>query len=393
MLWSALLLFACASPAAAQFEAEAAPNPVSKMRLVKFENTPFPYDGEIPEKGGPFLDIQKGDRKGHTSVRGGVYWQDTTYNEKRVLLAFPRGFDPAKPVTLVVYFHGNQARLDRDVVNRQQVARQVLTSGRNTVLIAPAFAVDALDSSSGRFWEPGMFRAFLEEAAYHLSHLLTGTDKAKRIFEAAPVVLVAYSGGYQPAAYSLLYGDADERVSGVVLMDALYGETDKFLAWRARKPGAFFVSAYSGATEGENGSLQRLLRDENVKYETGLPRKIEPGTIAFVPAKEAVHNDFVTRAWTDDPLRLVLSRVPRPTAVAAPPPAVAATPVPQDPNYIARMPRPRPASAIPVPVPPPTMQLQSDVTATTSPPKAEPTGFMSRWPETEFQQMPPPPKR
>ena len=61
-----------------------------------------------------------------------------------------------------------------------------------------------------------------------------------------PVVIVAYSGGYLPAAYSLAHGGARERIKGVVLLDALYGEPDKFARWIEQERGhAFFVSAYS----------------------------------------------------------------------------------------------------------------------------------------------------
>ena len=46
-----------------------------------------------------------------------------------------------------------------------------------------------------------------------------------------PVVIVAYSGGYLPAVYSLTVGGDAGRVRGVVLLDALYGERDKFVSW------------------------------------------------------------------------------------------------------------------------------------------------------------------
>ena len=76
--------------------------------------------------------------------RGGVYWEDTTYSDRRVLLHIPRGFDAALPAVMIVYFHGNLATLERDVVHRrQQVPRQVAESGLNAVLVAPQFAVNA----------------------------------------------------------------------------------------------------------------------------------------------------------------------------------------------------------------------------------------------------------
>jgi hypothetical protein len=384
---SLLFVFALGGAAAAQSAPKKVPQ-ATKMRLATFQTSPFPFDGEIPEKGVRFLDAIEGERKGHTARGGNVYWQDKTYSDRRVLLALPRGFDPHKPILLVVFFHGNGATLERDVNARQQVTRQVLESGRNTVLVAPQFAVDAHDSSAGRFWEPGMFRAFLDEAAAELAQM-AGGERHKAAFEKAPVVLVAYSGGYLPAAFSLQVGDVDDRVKGLIMLDALYGELDKFRAWMARKPDMFFVSVHTDFTSGVNQALQKLLRDDNVKYETTLPRRIEPGTVSFIPvslrfkpppAPEAkdgekpsaeqkaeqkaaeqrardkaavdLHMGFVTNAFAADPLRLILARVPRSTEPAAPPVPVAATTA-RDPNYVARMPRPRPKSIVPNPAPEP----------------------------------------
>ncbi len=94
-----------------------------------------------------------------------------TYSDRRSLLYIPKGFDPRRPALIVVYFHGNEAMLTRDVRTRQQVPRQVAESGLNAVLVAPQFAVDALNSSAGRFWQTGVFTQYLTEAAERLTRL------------------------------------------------------------------------------------------------------------------------------------------------------------------------------------------------------------------------------
>ena len=76
---------------------ELAPLPSSKTALVPFEVTPFPYHGEVPDKNQPFLDVADGERRGHSTVRGGTYWEDQTYSDQRVLLHIPKGFDPRRP--------------------------------------------------------------------------------------------------------------------------------------------------------------------------------------------------------------------------------------------------------------------------------------------------------
>ena len=284
--------------------------PAAKIQLVPFDITPFPYSGPVPDKGVTFLDVVDGERRGHTSARGGVYWEDPTYSDKRVLLSIPRGFDARRPAVIVLFFHGNLATLTRDVRNRQQVPRQVEQSGLNAVLVAPQFAVDALDSSSGRFWEPGMFAKFLDEAADHLTRL-HGDPRAHAAFEHAGIVIVGYSGGYNPAAFAVAAGGTDHRILGVVLLDGLFAEIDKFADWLAKRPPAFFFTAYGQAARAEHAELQRMLTERSVSFQTGLPARLTPGSVAFLAVGDEIrHNDFVTQAWVNDPLRAVLARIP-----------------------------------------------------------------------------------
>jgi hypothetical protein len=275
--------------------------------LVEFATSPFPYEGEIPGQGKPFLDTTDGMRRGHTSPRGGVYWLDQTYADRRVLLSIPAHFDPRRPAYLVVFFHGNKVILARDVVGRQRVPQQLAASGLNAVLVAPQFAVDALDSSAGRFWQPHAFAEFLDEAAERLAALY-GNAFARSSFHAMPVVLVAYSGGYMPAASALSVGGANDRIAGVILLDALYGEIDTFADWIARRRNdIFFFSAYSKSTMAENLDLQQRLAP--LAFTPHLPDQLHRGSIAFLAAGDVNHNDFVTQAWTNDPLRVVLARL------------------------------------------------------------------------------------
>jgi hypothetical protein len=289
---------------------ELTPLAASKTALVPFEISPFPYRGEVPEKSKTFLDVVEGERLGHYSARGAVtYWEDQTYSDKRVLLHIPQGFDPRRPALLVVFFHGNEATLTRDVRRRQEVPRQITASGLNAVLVAPQFAVNALDSSAGRFWEPGVFAQFVNEAGRHLTALY-GDERAGGAFHGAPLVLAAYSGGYHPAAFTLQGGRVDDRLRGVILLDALYADTEKFAAWLEQRPPAFFVSAYGKAAREENTALQRLLSERGVRFQSGLPASLSRGAVAFIAAGDEVrHVDFMTEAWVKDPLKVVLRRI------------------------------------------------------------------------------------
>ena len=289
---------------------EPAPLPSSRTSLVTFDTSPFPYRGEVPEKGKRFLDVMEGERLGHYSERARrTYWEDQTYSDRRVLLHIPKGFDPRRPALLIVFLHGNEATLVRDVRDRQRVPQQVGESGLNATLVAPQLAVNALDSSAGRFWEPGLFARFVTEAGERLTDLF-GDSRARGAFHDAPVVIAAYSGGYNPAAFILEHGRIEDRLRGVILLDAPYGELDKFASWLEKRPPAFFVSAYGKAARDENSALKRMLVERGIRFRDELPPTLARGNVAFVPAPdETRHVDFVTEAWVKDPLRALLRRI------------------------------------------------------------------------------------
>src|SRR4051795_12366612 len=149
--------------------------------LVSMKSSAFPYFGSNPASDAPFLNVSKGDRRGHRSYSGRVFWQDETYNDNRVLMHVPEHFDVRKPGAIVVFFHGNGATLERDVRDRQLVPQQVTDSGANAILLAPQMAVDAADSSAGKFWQAGGLKRFIDESANHLARL-TGNPNSARAF-------------------------------------------------------------------------------------------------------------------------------------------------------------------------------------------------------------------
>lgn len=286
-----------------------APKP-PKTDLIDFKTAPFPYNGVVPGTNQPFLNVSNGKDKGHRTGYGRVLWEKETYNDRRVLLHIPGGFDANRPGVIIVFFHGHGATLERDVLNRQQVPAQISASGMNAVLVAPQFAVDAADSSVGRFGEPGGFGRFIGEAAYKLARL-NGEPSSARKFAKMPIVIVAYSGGYLPAAWSVARGGLKNRVRGLVLLDALYGELDKFASWIKGDRSNFFVSAYTNSTRWQNAELERILSAERDVSHTPMPKgKNWRGSVAFVATGPDVgHRDFVTRAWVNSPIKDVLVRL------------------------------------------------------------------------------------
>ena len=277
--------------------------------LVSLKSSAFPYYGNNPASDAPFLNISKGDRRGHRSYGGRVYWQDQTYNDSRVLMHVPENFDVRRPSVIVVFFHGNGATLERDVRDRQLVPQQISESGVNAVLLAPQLAVDAADSSAGKFWQPGGFKRFMDESAGQLASLY-GDPNAAKAFANMPIIIVGYSGGFLPTAWSLEVGGISDRVRGVFLLDAVYGELDKFASWIEHHRSGFFVSSYTHYTARRDRELMSMLRENGIPVSEDIDGPLRPGSVVFVETGEGItHRDYVTHAWTENPIKEVLIKM------------------------------------------------------------------------------------
>ena len=288
--------------------------------LVSLKSSAFPYFGNNPRSDQPFLNVSDGERRGHRSYSGRVLWQNETFNDSRVLMHVPESFDIHKPGVIVVFFHGHGATLERDVRNRQLVPQQITDSGVNAVLLAPQLAFDAADSSAGKFWEPGGLKRFVNESASHLAELY-GDPNAAKTFANMPVIIVGYSGGFVPAAWSLEVGGLGNRVRGVFLLDAVYGELDKFASWIENNRTGFFISSYTRSTARHEQELIHMLRGKGIAVSEDIDAPLRPGSVVFIETPDGVrHRDYVTQAWTHEPLKDVLVKMasaPALTRVAA----------------------------------------------------------------------------
>ena len=56
-------------------------------------------------------------------------------------------------------------------------------------------------------------------------------------------------------------GGLNKSKNGVVLLDALYGELDKFIPWITKANRGFFVSAFTGSTRRQNSTLESILAE------------------------------------------------------------------------------------------------------------------------------------
>ena len=124
-----------------------------------------------------------------------------------------------------------------------------------------------------------------------------------------PVVVVAYSGGFEPAAWTVSRGGLGDRLKGLVLLDALYGHMGRFASWIGKNRDAFLINAYAGGSPRRNSyTLKAMLRQKGISYRTSLSSQLRPGSVTFLSAVTR-HRDYVTKAWTRSPISDMLRRL------------------------------------------------------------------------------------
>jgi len=95
-----------------------------------------------------------------------------------------------------------------------------------------------------------------------------------------------------------------------VLLDAVYGELDKFASWVEHNRSGFFVSAYTHYTQPRDRELMQMIRDKGIAVSDDMDGPLRPGSVVFVKTADGVtHRDYVTHAWTDRPVRDVLAKM------------------------------------------------------------------------------------
>jgi len=285
--------------------------------IARLKHAPFPLQANDDGTGRSFFN--EIDRESGLRVRvnrhGDRYPEPKHYADPSVLFHIPASFDRTKPFRLVVFFHGHQSTLERYVVGRIGLTRQVDASGANVILIAPQLAKDAIDSHPGKLIRPGALARMLDECADVLARTL-GADMAARLAR-APVVLVAYSGGYLALAAGLAEAETGDggfvdRIAGIVMLDAVFGNLSRIDAWLQARVGRVFLVSLFGKLS-VSWTLDLIYRWEarGQPYGQLLPARLERGSIVVMQVSTD-HEAIATDGPPRDPLAAILRRLPPP---------------------------------------------------------------------------------
>ena len=183
------------------------------------------------------------------------------YSDSTVAMFVPNCFRAADPIDFVVHFHGWNNTV-AGTLSQFNLVQQFCDSGKNAVLIIPQGPRHAPDSFGGKLEDTNGFKVFMDEAVAKLraSGVLGETNVA-----IGDLILSGHSGGYHVMAGIVDRGGVPIRE--VWLFDALYGNTENFVAWQSKQKGRLLdIYTDRGGTLDETLGLMASYKTNRVRF-------------------------------------------------------------------------------------------------------------------------------
>jgi hypothetical protein len=201
-----------------------------------------------------------GRAKGHTYDKV-LYTAAEHYNDSTVLIIAPKNLDAKKNVDLIFWFHGWRNNVESAAV-KYQLTRQFLASNLNAVLVLAETAKDSPDSYGGKLENTGVFKALVGDVLAGLK----SKDLIASECKSGHILLAGHSGAYRVMARIIQNGQIP--IDETILFDALYGETEKFMAWIKANKSHRFIDIYTdhGGTDDETRRMMKMLDTAKLKY-------------------------------------------------------------------------------------------------------------------------------
>ena len=220
------------------------------------------------------------------------------YSDSTVALFIPKGFHEAAQVDFVIHFHGWRNTVAGTLAGYQLI-EQLTASGRNAILIVPEGPHNAPDSAGGKLEEVDGFKHFMAEALATLQKNLV----LKPETAVGKIILSGHSGGYQVISSIVANGGMTRQIREVWLFDALYAQSDRFLAWADQTQGRL-INIYTdgGGTKTRTEEMIATLKQQS---QPALTTTDEAVTVAALQTNRFVflhtdmaHNEVVAKRKT-----------------------------------------------------------------------------------------------
>jgi hypothetical protein len=190
------------------------------------------------------------------------YSVEDHYSDPTVGIFIPSNFRPAPDATnYLVHFHGWNNHV-ASVLDHYNLPHQLAESKANAILIVPQGPKDAPDSGDGKLEnDEGALGALLDEISAYLvvEHKIPSSTIGH-------VAISAHSGGYKVASFVLEHGGLNDHITDCFLLDASYGNLDRFTHWVATSPNHRLISYFTTHLAPENKELMSLLTAAHVEF-------------------------------------------------------------------------------------------------------------------------------
>ena len=187
-----------------------------------------------------------------------LYDAASHYNSDEVRIFIPPGFKPQRKVNMVFWFHGWGNNIDSSVV-WNNLYTQFINAGMNAILVLAETAKDAPDSYGGKLENANEFKGLTGDVLAALKR-----EKVIKHITIGKVTLAGHSGAYRVMAHILQKGGV--AIAAVLLFDALYGETEKYIEWIKADRHHRFVNIYTngGGTDKESRTMVKILEEQGI---------------------------------------------------------------------------------------------------------------------------------
>ena len=254
--------------------------PWGTLLVTQFVSAPFPHPARLA--GHPYHDE--------------FYSAADHYSDGTVAMFIPKAFRPGDKVDLVVHFHGWRHTV-AGTLEEYKLIEQFAASGKNAILIVPQGPRNAPDSFGGKLEDTNGFKAFMAEA---VDTLRASGALGRTNFEIGNVIISGHSGGYHVMAAILDHGGMPGQIREAWLFDALYGNTENFVAWQKAQAGRL-LDLYTdhGGTKEETQNLLANYRTQGVSFfaaedTNAVPDNLRTNRLVFLHT-DLVHNDVVAK--------------------------------------------------------------------------------------------------
>jgi len=250
-------------------------SPLNQFKITS-SNTSFPDTGRM---------------QGHI-YNNVLYNTADHYSDSSVIIITPKNFVAKKKIDMIFWFHGWNNNIDTALI-AYGLSRQFAEADVNAVLVLAETAKNAPDSYGGKLEQENAFHQLVKDILQELVHMhvISARDRAGNI------ILAGHSGAYRVMANILQNGNVP--VNEVILFDALYADTNKFMNWLTADKNHRFINLYTnhGGTYDETKDMMHQITNVNLPVDSleevdVTPAILKGNKIIFIHTLHE-HNDII----------------------------------------------------------------------------------------------------